>query len=86
MKIEERLLNLERLIISSMKDVLNTEECAVYLGLSVGRVRHLMSERQIPYYKYNGKAYFNKSEINKCLLQDRIETNEEIKSETNKML
>jgi len=44
-------------------------------------VRNMMHDKAIPYYKRGGKAFFKKSEIESWMLQERIPTNDEIKSQ-----
>lgn len=81
MSIEERLDRIERLVIMGSKEVLNTSEVAMMLNVAVQTVRNMMHEKAIPYYKRGGKAFFKKSEIESWMLQERIPTNEEIKSQ-----
>lgn len=78
MEIEERLDRLELLVILSSKEALNTREVALMLNLSESRIRHMTSDREIPYYKQGGKVFFKKSEIEKWQLQNRVPTNQEI--------
>ena len=42
MGVEERLERIERLLLLGSKEVLNTSEIALLLGISESRVRHLM--------------------------------------------
>ncbi len=81
MSIEERLDRIERLVIIGSKEVLNTSEVAMMLDMAVQSVRNLMYNKNIPYYKRGGKAFFKKSEIEAWMLQERIPTNDEIKSQ-----
>lgn len=81
MSIEERLDRIERLVIIGSKEVLNTSEVAMMLNVAVQTVRNMMHEKSIPYYKRGGKAFFKKSEIENWMLQERIPTNDEIKSQ-----
>lgn len=67
--IEERLERLEKLIIISGKEVLNVSECAILMGKSESRIRHLVSDRIIPYYKCGGRTLFKKSELTDIMLQ-----------------
>lgn len=78
MKIAERLERIERLVLLSSKTVLNTKEFALMLNLSESRIRHLVSERNIPHYKKGRLTYFKKSEIEEWQLGQRIPTNDEI--------
>ncbi len=60
MTIEERLDRIERLLIISTKEVLTTAEAAIILGVSESRVRHMVSNNDLPYYK-RGKSVFFKT-------------------------
>lgn len=81
---EEQILNtldrIEKYMMLSAKEVLNTKEVALMLNIQPGRVRALVSARDIPYYKNRGKTYFKKSEIENWLLSQRIPTNDEMMS------
>lgn len=80
MSIEERLERMERLLVIGTKNVLNTTEAALMLGVSESRVRHLCCERRLPFYKQGGKTYFKKQEIEDWQLAERVPTDEEISS------
>lgn len=81
MSIDERLERLEKLLIIGTKAVLSTAEVAIMLGVSEGRVRHLVCNRTIPYYKQGRSVYFKKSEIEDWQLRDRIPTTDEIRKQ-----
>ena len=76
--IENRLSRIEQLLIISTKEVLNTREAALLLGISEGRLLHLTSAREIPHYKNGTRNYFRKSELEQAMLGQRIPTNQEI--------
>lgn len=80
MSTDERLARIERMIIMSSKNALNTKEVAIMLDISESRVRHLIMEKSIPYYKQGKKTYFKKSEIEDWMLHTRYETKAEIES------
>ncbi|WP_418176970.1 helix-turn-helix domain-containing protein [Alistipes putredinis] len=80
MGVEERLERIERLLLISSKEALNTSEVALLLDISESRVRHLTCAKKIPHYKQGNKIYFKKKEIEAWQLQSRIQTNDEIKS------
>lgn len=80
MSIEQRLERLERIMLIQFKNVLNVDEVAMILSVSVDRVRHLVSERKIPHYKQGNRTFFKKSEIEDWQLSDRIPTSDEINS------
>ncbi|MBR4499832.1 MAG: helix-turn-helix domain-containing protein [Paludibacteraceae bacterium] len=81
MSVEERLERIERLVLIGAKSVLDTEEVALMLGISVSRVRHLTSARDIPHYKQGKSVFFKKEEIERWQLAQRIPTNDEIRSQ-----
>ena len=59
MSTDERLERIERLILMSSKNALNTKEVAIMLDISESRVRHLVNEKSLPYYKQGkiGRAH-----------------------------
>lgn len=73
-----KLTNIETLMRISQKNALDINECALYLGITVGHLRHLCADRIIPHYKRGLKLYFDKTEIDSWKLSERIPTNEEI--------
>ena len=76
--IDDRLRNIETLLLSQ-KTVLNFDEVAAYIGLSKSYLYKLTCSGGIPCYKPNGKhIYFNKSEIEQWLLQNRKATTIEL--------
>jgi len=81
MSADERLARIERLILIQSKEALTVSEVALMLGLSESRVRHLTSEKALPYYKQGKNTYFKKSEIEKWMLSERVPTNSEIRSQ-----
>ena len=67
-KIQERLTRLETIIERSgsagIKPMLNTEEAASFLGMTVDGLRGLTCKKLIPFYKPNGKnIYFDVDEL-----------------------
>lgn len=79
--IDERLSNIENLLLSQ-KTVLNLDEVSEFTGLSKSHLYKLTSKGRIPHYKPNGKyIFFDRAEIEKWLLRNRIRTNEEIDAE-----
>jgi len=81
LKIEERLSNIESLLLSQ-KTVLNFEEGAAYTGLSKSYLYKLTSSGGVPCYKPKGKmVYFSRLELDQWLLQNRRATTEEIEQQ-----
>lgn len=56
-------------------NVLNFEQACEFTGLSKSFIYRLTSKRQIPHFKPRGKLiYFERSELTRWLLQNRVET------------
>tara|TARA_B110000027_G_scaffold133826_1_gene163482 strand:+ start:2159 stop:2455 length:297 start_codon:yes stop_codon:yes gene_type:complete len=78
--IDVRLKNIENLLLSQ-KTVLNFDEVTAYTGLSKSYLYKLTCSGGIPCYKPQGKhIYFNKTEIDNWLLQNRKATNRELEN------
>jgi excisionase family DNA binding protein len=61
------------------KKTLTLDECAAYTDLSTSHLYKLTSSGAIPHYKPNGKKlYFDRSEIDTWLKQNRVSTRAEI--------
>ena len=61
------------------KEVLNSEETALYLGISKSYLYKLTMRREIPHYKPLGKmCYFNRRELEAWLQSGRVATTTEI--------
>lgn len=80
MSADERLARIERLILISSKEALTVSEVALMMGISESRVRHLTSEKELPYYKQGKNTYFKKSEVETWMLKKRVPTKSEINS------
>lgn len=79
--IDERLTNIENLLLSQ-KTVLNFDEVSEFTGLSKSHLYKLTSAGRIPHYKPNGKyIFFDRVEIEKWLLRNRVKTIDEIDAE-----
>jgi excisionase family DNA binding protein len=65
----------------SNKQTLSIEEAAIYSALSVSYLYKLTSTQQIPHFKPRGKIiYFDRSELDEWLRQNRIKTTAEIQA------
>ena len=85
--IEQNNARLERIEQSllSQKTVFNMTDFCLYVGISKSWAYKLTSQRAVPHYSPNGKTiYFNKSEIDKWLLQNPIKTTSQLKLEVKK--
>ena len=79
--LQERLDRIEALTLLGAKEALNVHEAALFLGLSVSRLRHLTAERKVPHYKHDGKNYYKKSELEAQRLCRRIASDEEVRQQ-----
>ena len=77
--VTERLERIERIILMGSKEVLDTEDLAIYIKRSPARIRTLVSKREIPHYKNDrGHVHFRKAEIDEWLLGRKVHTNDEL--------
>lgn len=68
------------------KKVLTLQEAHEYTGISTSYLYHLTSTNQIAHFKPSGKLiFFEKEELEKWLMQNRVKTQEEIEQEALKM-
>ena len=79
-EINARLARLEELTLAGIKAVLNITEASQFTGISRPQIYRLTSEKRIPHYKRNNKLYFKKTELENWMLQNKIETIDEINS------
>lgn len=71
----------------SNKQTLNIDEAAIYSALSVSYLYKLTSTQQIPHFKPRGKIiYFDRSELDEWLRQNRVKTTAEIETEASNHL
>lgn len=85
-KINERLTKIENLL-HAQKKVLNLHEVAEFTGLSKSHLYKLTSQGKIPHYKPNGKyIFFDRLEIEKYLLRNRVKPSDEIDAEASKYI
>lgn len=79
-EINARLARLEELTLAGFKAVLDVTEASQFTGISKAQLYRLTSEKRIPHYKKNNKLYFKKTELENWMLQNKIETIDEINS------
>lgn len=61
------------------KEVLTSDEAALYMGISKSYLYKLTMNRSIPHYKPMGKmCYFNRSELEQWLQNNKISTNDDL--------
>ena len=78
--IEQRLANIERLLLTSSKTVFDMDETAQFLGISKDRLYHLTQEKRIPYYKQGNANYFKKDELERWMTETKVPTAKEVRS------
>lgn len=78
----EKLEQLEKLIVGSSKEILTVEDLINYTGFKRSYIYKLVHYNVIPYSKPNGKSlFFEKSEIDAWLLQNKSQSKSDIKKE-----
>lgn len=81
-EIKEQLDRIEQYSLIAAKNVLNINEAAIILGMTVRGVRENVRNRIIPCYKPNiNRLYFKKSELEEWMTQNRRKSMEELESE-----
>lgn len=78
-EILKRVEKIERYSLLAAKNVLCFEDAALLTGLSRSYLYKLTCTHQIPHYKPYGKQiYFDRSEVENWMRQNRVSTTEEI--------
>lgn len=68
------------------KAVLTATEAAAYLGVSLSCLYKWTMNRVIPHYKPNGKlCYFEREELEKWMLSNRVSTEQELETKAQMM-
>ena len=81
-EIKEQLDRIEQYSLIAAKNVLNIQEAAIILGMTVEGVRDNVRNNILPYYKPNiNRLYFKKSELEDWMMQNRSKSMAEIESE-----
>lgn len=76
-----QLDRIERYSLLAAKNILTTEEAAMFLGFAPSYVYKLTMNHILPHYKPNGKAiFFDKKELEEWMTQNRIATMDEVES------
>ena len=61
------------------KEVLTSDEAAMYMGISKSYLYKMTMRKEIPHYKPMGKVvYFNRSELEQWLQSNRVSTTSEV--------
>ncbi len=76
----KELQAIKQLTLLASKKVLTMDDVSLLTGLSKSHIYKLVSWKKIPHYKSNGGklTFFEKDEIERWLLQNRISTSDEI--------
>lgn len=81
-QIKEQLDRIEQYSMIAAKNVLNIQEAAIILGMTVEGVRMNVRNHILPCYKPNvNRLYFKKSELEDWMMQNRSKSMAEIESE-----
>lgn len=81
-KLKEQLNRIEQLTLLGAKNVLTTEDAVLLTGMSKSHLYKLTCGQKIPHYKPNGKQiYFDRSELESWLKQNRVQTLDEVEGE-----
>ena len=71
-ELKKELEEIKRYSMVAAKNVLNIEDVAFMLGVSKSNVYKLTCNKEIPYYRPNGKyVYFDRSEVESWMKQNR---------------
>ena len=80
----ERLDRIEELLSSNSTKPMTMEEAARYLNISKSYLYRLTSKSLIPHYKPGGKKiFFQKHELDRYILRNRVKPIEEIRKDLN---
>ncbi|MFA6335164.1 MAG: helix-turn-helix domain-containing protein [Bacteroidales bacterium] len=79
----EELQEIKKLTLLGVKRALSMNDAALLTGLSKSHLYKLVCYKKIPYYKPDGGklVFFDKDEISKWLLSNRIKPEEEVDNE-----
>lgn len=76
----EKLDEIKSSTLLGLKEVFNTEEACLFLGVSKVYVYKLMREKKIPYFKSKGGklTYFKKKDLEEWMLDTPIRSRKQI--------
>lgn len=78
-ELKKQLADVKRYSLLAAKSVFNLDEAAMFTGLSKSYLYKLTCGKEIPFYRPNGKLlYFDRSELEAWLKQNRNTTNAEV--------
>lgn len=64
-----------------VKEILNVEETASFLGVSKSRVYKMTHRREVPYYHTGKYLYFKREDVLQWVMKNRISSREEIEQQ-----
>lgn len=74
----EKMDRLEKLILSTQKNVLTIDEVCVLTGLSKSHLYKLTMKQQIPHYKQAKHLYFEREEVESWLKKHPVLTMDQV--------
>lgn len=70
----------------NMKPILTVDDLSKYLDYSPEYIYKMTHNREIPYYKPNGKKlYFKRDEIDEWVLSNKVFTQDELRAESRRI-
>ena len=83
LEIKNELQELKNLTLLGVKQALTMNDASLFTGLSKSHIYKLVCTKKIPYYKSDGGklTYFDKDEVTKWMLQNRVSTSSEIEAQ-----
>ena len=86
LSLDQRLDRIEQLLIGQQQ-VMSLDQACTYCSISKSYMYKLTSAQKIPHFKPQNKAiYFKKAELDEFLLQNRIQTTDEIEEQASNYL
>lgn len=68
------------------KTLLSVKDLSKYLDISEGYIHKMTHNREIPFYKPNGKKlYFKRDEIDQWVINSKVLTQEELRKESRRL-
>lgn len=70
--LEIAVANLQKLVQTNNKLMLNTAEASLLTGISISYLRKLVMRKQVPFYKRGGMVLFDREELNQWLHENKV--------------
>jgi excisionase family DNA binding protein len=86
--LKQEIQELKTITLISSKDVLTTEEAAMYMGISKDYLYKLCQKLQIVFHNSKGgkKIYFKKKDLNEWMLHSKSITQKEIEAKAKRFI